>query len=1002
MKQLVRVLLCFSALSAAELQAENLFFNGSFELGKCGCSFDRFYRPKVNPKLENNLPVIDRSTRTEGGASLRIDNPFGEEYRLQCKDFLLPAEAEVHVSFQAKGEGAITAQTDFRAPGKPLNLQGKYCPLTPEWKQYAFTFRTGREQAGGYVLRFVRRPGEKGSVWLDDIRVSVTGESDRYSGLEAGVEPGAPVYDRGETVSATLRLRNSADRPYAGKVPVLLRDDYFKTEKPVFLADVKLAPGESAAFPFTFPAERIGAFSLSPQIPGGRSYHGSIAVLGRYTPRELDFTRDACVGFNGGTASRFVGDTQELCYPGTNMNPDQRLGLMARLGIRLLRSHDSGYSIGSWYLFEPERGVYNTDKFDFDLPLYRKHRIEMLAVPLNSDFIERRYGFETHRFRDWLLPQCEKVKFGRHNQLYPPKEEFRRFIREYARRAAGRIRLFEIFNEPQFCMEIGRYLEYLKIAHEEIKREIPDSCLIAFCSTSDKGENIDKFTIGGLEAGGAAWCDAVSFHPYATPQIGSPYPADEQIREFHRKLAPFRMQRTWNTELFYLRQADYRDHYTSSLFEAHHAATRFLTDLGEGVTQSCPVHIDSVWKKTIHERFRAFVSLNGTDGTFSAIGVAYNPLARFFEGAKPVDKIRYPNGVICYVFTRDGREIAAIWNYGSRRDLSADLSLFEVMDLFGNPVPEAKALQLSAAPYYLRPKNGGKSFGSQLKKLEIRMDQLIQVQRAARLITDQTGRSILRVTLFNTGNREVKCSAGLGGRLVCPEGVRSFSVAAGKSITLELPCEVRSREGETFLGLVADGRSSRIALDVTENPAAKAGSEQKFRSKDGKLAASFRIERKARTVELVIHVTDATSSGDAANGRALWDQDCVELFFDRTPGHSALEHPGKYTGEVFRLFLLPRWKTNRVHFMDHPVRTTPIDLPCSVETTAEGYTVRLTLPDTLLPAGDREFGFEIKVDDAESSAGKPVREAYWAAGKEPFRNRLAFGIIQEQRPEEKK
>ncbi|UKI30804.1 MAG: hypothetical protein L6W00_23425 [Lentisphaeria bacterium] len=342
---------------------------------------------------------------------------------------------------------------------------------------------------------------------------------------------------------------------------------------------------------------------------------------------------------------------------------------------------------------------------------------------------------------------------------------------------------------------------------------------------------------------------------------------------------PFHAPVTWNTELFYLRQADYRDHYTSSLFEAHHAATRFLTDLGEGVTQSCPVHIDSVWKKTIHERFRAFVSLNGTDGTFSAIGVAYNPLARFFEGAKPVDKIRYPNGVICYVFTRDGREIAALWNYASRRDLSADLSAFEVMDLFGNPIPEAKALHLSAAPYYLRPKNGEKSFGTLLKKLEIRMDQLIQVQRAARLITDQSGRSILRVTLFNTGNREVKCSASLGGRLVCPEGIRSFSIAAGKSFTLDLPCNVKGAAGEAFLGLVADGKSRRIPLEVTENPAAGAGSEQSFRSKDGKLDASFRIERKARKVELVIRVRDTTDSGAASNGRALWEQDCVELFF---------------------------------------------------------------------------------------------------------------------------
>lgn len=993
MKNFANVLLFLSISAVGSLHAENLFFNGSFELGTCGYSFDRFYRPKQNPKLEKHLPVLDDTTKTDGQFSLRIDNPFREEYRLQCKDFILPANAEIRVSFQAKGNGSITVQTDFRAPGKPINIQGKYIRLTPDWKCHSFTFHTGAEQGGGYVLRFLRPPDESGSIWLDDIRVSVSGESDLFCGIEAGVEPGAPLYDLQETVSAKLHIRNTTGKPYSAKIPVLLFDDYFKTAIPVFHAEVTLAPGESAVFPFSFRAERIGAFSLIPESAGLRKYHGSIAVLGKYTPRKLDLAKDACVGFNGGTASRFVGKTQELCYPATNGNPDERLGMMARLGIRLLRSHDSGYSIGSWFLFEPERGSYNTDKFDFDLSLYRKHGIEMLAVPLNSDFIKRQYAFETYRFRDWLLPLCESVKFGRHTQLYPPKDEFRRFIREFAKRSAGRIRFFEIFNEPQFCMNINRYMEYLKIAHEEIKREIPDACIIAFCSTSDKGENIDKFTIQGLQNGGAAFCDAISFHPYSTPQIGSPYPADEQIQEFRKKLTPLTSAGTWNTELYYLKQADFRDHYTSSLFEAHHAATRFLTDLGEGIVQSCPVHIDSVWKKTIHERFRAFISLNGTDGTFSAIGVTYNPLARFFEGAKPIGKFRYPNGVICYVFRRDGREIAAVWNYGSRRDLSADFSPFHVMDLFGNPISSG-VLPLTPAPYYLLPKDDTAGFESSLKNLAIRMEQIVQVQTAARLIRGKDETAILRVTLYNTGNRHATCHAGLAGRLFCPAGVYAFAIPAGQSVTLNLPCKIRNSGKEAFLGLCADGKTFRIPLTVTENPVLKTEETEEFRSKDGKLSGSFRFERKGQELELTVRVKDSTDSGAEMNGRAPWDQDCVELFFDRHPDTSALNHPEKYTQDVFRLFLMPRLKKANVHSMDHPVKTTESSLPCRIKNTAEGYTVKLTIPKRLLPADCREFGFEIKVDDAENSSGKTVREASWTNGKHPFCNRLVFGIIQ--------
>ena len=468
---------------------------------------------------------------------------------------------------------------------------------------------------------------------------------------------------------------------------------------------------------------------------------------------------------------------------------------------------------------------------------------------------------------------------------------------------------------------------------------------------------------------------------------------DEQLREFRKKLAPFTSAGAWNTELFYLQQADYRDHYTSSLFEAHHAAARFLIDLGEGIAQSCPVHIDSVWKKTIHERFRAFTSLNGIDGTFSAIGVAYNPLARFFEGAKPIGKFRYPNGIICYVFQRDGKEIAAVWNYASRRDLSADFSPFEVMDLFGNPISSG-VLPLTPAPYYLRPKHNAPGFGDLLKNLAVRMEQIVQVQPAARLIPQKDGASVLRVTLYNTGNRNAECRAGLSGRLFCPQGVQAFTIPAGQSVTLNLPCRIRTPGGEAFLGLFADGKTFRIPLTITENPLLNTGETAEFQSKDGKLSGTFRFERKGKELELTVCVKDPTDSGTEMNGRAPWEQDCVELFFDRRSDTSALEHPEKYTQDVFRLFLLPRLKKANVHFMDHPVKTTVSDLPCQVQHTADGYILKLTIPERLLPANQQEFGFEIKVDDAETLSGKPVREASWANGDRPFRNRLAFGIIQ--------
>ena len=82
--------------------------------------------------------------------------------------------------------------------------------------------------------------------------------------------------------------------------------------------------------------------------------------------------------------------------------------------------------------------------------------------------------------------------------------------------------------------------------------------------------------------------------------------------------------------------------------------------------------------------------------------VTYNALARFFEGAKPIGKFRYSNGGICYVYDKKGEAVAAIWNYLKIKGVVADLSEFEVYDVFGN-LEKPGEKELEDAPLYLKP-----------------------------------------------------------------------------------------------------------------------------------------------------------------------------------------------------------------------------------------------------------------------------------------------------------
>ena len=87
----------------------------------------------------------------------------------------------------------------------------------------------------------------------------------------------------------------------------------------------------------------------------------------------------------------------------------------------------------------------------------------------------------------------------------------------------------------------------------------------------------------------------------------------------------------------------------------------------------------------------------------NSLSVACNAVARLFEDAEPVRKFKYSNGVVGYLFRRDGTLTAALWNYTERRGIRADLSRFRVMDLFGNPLEQTgPVFSVTEEPSYLR------------------------------------------------------------------------------------------------------------------------------------------------------------------------------------------------------------------------------------------------------------------------------------------------------------
>jgi hypothetical protein len=217
---------------------------------------------------------------------------------------------------------------------------------------------------------------------------------------------------------------------------------------------------------------------------------------------------------------------------------------------------------------------------------------------------------------------------------------------------------------------------------------------------------------------GLAASDVVSIHPYSASNLGEngsvnsgAIAADTAIATMNQELASFgsTTMPLWVTEDYYLSDPNQAvasgQAGTLAIVKARHVAQRFLTDLGEGVAQSMPVHSGTVlWKQTLNSEFSHFFTSSWTP---SSIYVAYNALARIFEGAQPVAKKRWDAKSVCYVYTKDAHGLAACWVYAQgAADATLTLATTQVAtyDVYGNLVPAAAgSIPLGPAPVYLIP-----------------------------------------------------------------------------------------------------------------------------------------------------------------------------------------------------------------------------------------------------------------------------------------------------------
>ena len=607
------------------------------------------------------------------------------------------------------------------------------------------------------------------TIWMDQLQIT-PGTADAATYVpQADVEISAAatkrVFVQDEAVPLTVVATNNSTREVHGSIALqAVEDDSGQTPLVLDSWTVTLAPGEMRTFQKALALTRYGSYTVTPVSLFDATTSTLPAWFGKVGPYTTSTTpvpleKHFVVGVNDALdcSDGYAGTVAML-----NDSVDQYLSGLRLMGTRVVRLWDSDPV--SWRFVEPNApnlsgpasANFSFAYSDFIVNRLVSSGIQPLAVIVGGPGLEPHEN-ATPKNTSATDPNCQpgatsddvpawlaaaSTVSPNTSQYYldaclqeflppntNPTDAYPYFVSNLVTHYQGKVKYWEINNEANLFSPLSDYEPYLKSSSDIIRGIDPAAKVVGFCF------NMGPNTLSGLKGYfgasslpsptpttlaqiGLAASDVVSIHPYSASNLGEngsvnggAIAADTAIATMNQELTSFGSSNMplWVTEDYYLsdpNQAVSSDQAgTLTVVKARHVAQRFLTDLGEGVAQSMPVHSGTVlWKQTLNPEFSHFFTSSWTP---SSLYIAYNALARLFEGAQPVAKKKWNGKSVCYVYSKDAHALAACWVYAQGAG-SATLTLATTQvatyDVYGNLVNAATgSITLGPAPVYLVP-----------------------------------------------------------------------------------------------------------------------------------------------------------------------------------------------------------------------------------------------------------------------------------------------------------
>lgn len=166
-----------------------------------------------------------------------------------------------------------------------------------------------------------------------------------------------------------------------------------------------------------------------------------------------------------------------------------------------------------WSILEPSPGVWNFSQVDSEVALAQQHGSEMMLILVNTP--------TWASARPTEVGCCDGLPWRTNGNTAEARniEDWKNYVRTLAQRYKGRVRYYELWNEPNVPrFYSGTITELVKLnqAAYQVLKEVDPTITVVSSALSTGGEHL-KYFENYLAQGGGNYADVIGYHFYVAP-----------------------------------------------------------------------------------------------------------------------------------------------------------------------------------------------------------------------------------------------------------------------------------------------------------------------------------------------------------------------------------------------------------------------------------------------------------------------------------------------------